>query len=473
MMMIMIMMIMITVVIIVRALHRVLRLKKRTQLSDSERVDAVGIRSLFRTMGGPRLCRLHAAPFSMDARKSYAVFPLCFAVASALTWLLVVNASLRSSIPVVNPDAEHRNSPAALMRGRLLPRPFGNAPFLPPACTDDQRAATRRSLAPRSTGQNTRCPVNTWWDEYIYDKFAARALPLQESDQPLLAIFIGCNKGDDAVEALAKLSGDGQVDKSEFSRELIAAATAKNQNLTKRACPDVQDHPLLRHHALGINRTSKAMVHCVEAMPSTAELLETAARNLPWLAPSGRFHVEHAALARESTAGSIWFPNNAPGVEHLGLGACDSPEGRANCVEVKVHTMDTYVKEKVITGDQRFREETFVIDFLSVDVEGYDWEVLGYGGANWTLGHTRYLEFEYHSQKPWNQVNLSTAVAILETQEFVCYYAGEQKLWRLTGCFQEYMNVHRWSNVACANGALDPELVARMEGVFMRTISTP
>jgi hypothetical protein len=315
--------------------------------------------------------------------------------------------------------------------------------------------------------------LNTWWDDYIYDKFAARVLPLQESDQPLLAIFIGCNKGDDAVEALAKLSGDGQVDTSEFTKEMIAAAAAKNQSLKGRKCPNVQDHPLLRHHALGIGKTSKAVVHCVEAMPSTADLLETAARKLPWLAPSGRFHVEHAALARDSSAGTILFPNDLPGVEHLGLSACDSPAGRATCVEVKVHTMDSYVKEKITYDDQQFREETLVIDFLSVDVEGSDWEVLGYGGANWTLAHTRYLEFEYHEYQPWMQVNLSTAVAFLETQDFVCYYAGEQKLWRLTGCFQEYMNAHGWSNVACANGALDPELVARMEGVFMRTITNP
>jgi hypothetical protein len=133
--------------------------------------------------------------------------------------------------------------------------------------------------------------------------------------------------------------------------------------------------------------------------------------------------------------------------------------------------MDSYVKHVVIGSEQPFSEETLVIDYLSIDVEGYDWEVLGYGGATWTLARTRYLEFEYHSLPPWDQVNLSTAVSSLEEQGFLCYYAGIRKLWRLTGCFQEFMNDHTWSNVACANGALDPELAVQMEAVFLKTVA--
>jgi FkbM family methyltransferase len=314
--------------------------------------------------------------------------------------------------------------------------------------------------------------VNTWWDNYIQHKFVENVLPLQEIEQPLLALFIGCNKGDDAVETLAKLTGDIKVDKYVFNKQLMAAAEARGQLLKGRACPDEEDDRLLRHHALGNNRVGKAVVHCIEAMPSTAKLLHAAAKNLTWLAASGRFHVEHAALARNSKVSKILFPNSKPGMENLGLSACKSPKGRKNCVSVPVYTMDSYVKAKVVGHDQKFSEETLVIDFLSVDVEGNDWEVLGYGGATWTLAHSRYLEFEYHRIPPWNQVNLSTAVASLEEQGFVCYYAGRQKLWRLTGCFQEFMNYHSWSNVACANGALDPELAAQMEAVFMQTITS-
>lgn len=98
----------------------------------------------------------------------------------------------------------------------------------------------------------------------------------------------------------------------------------------------------------------------------------------------------------------------------------------------------------------------FLIDLLLVDVEGYDWQALGQGGADWTLRHARYLEFEYHGIGAWGKTDsLVTAVSVLDERfGFTCYWAGKGQLDGITGCWQAYMEMRSWSNVVCVNRSL-------------------
>ena len=112
------------------------------------------------------------------------------------------------------------------------------------------------------------------------------------------------------------------------------------------------------------------------------------------------------------------------------------------------------------------------IDLLSVDVEGYDWDVLLGGDA--TLKRVNYLEFEYHQVGNWPNHQLSTAIDKLKGQGFVCYWAGAfGQLWRISDCWQEYYNLHYWSNVACVNvNQPSVETMAqRMEELFLQTLA--
>lgn len=70
---------------------------------------------------------------------------------------------------------------------------------------------------------------------------------------------------------------------------------------------------------------------------------------------------------------------------------------------------------------------------LLIDTEGFDPLVLRGGVA--TLARTRYLEFEFHGIGPWLENRLVDVIDTLDKNGFDCYWAGKQRLWRITGCF--------------------------------------
>jgi FkbM family methyltransferase len=63
-------------------------------------------------------------------------------------------------------------------------------------------------------------------------------------------------------------------------------------------------------------------------------------------------------------------------------------------IPVNVTNIDTFVgKEKIE-----------IIDFLSIDTEGYDGTVILGMAKTLSKGHIRVFEFEYHSNPPWNKM---------------------------------------------------------------------
>ena len=109
------------------------------------------------------------------------------------------------------------------------------------------------------------------------------------------------------------------------------------------------------------------------------------------------------------------------------------------------------------------------INVLLIDTEGYDFDVLK--GAEKTLERVEYLEFEFSSAPRWMEFGLIDVIDYMDEKGFTCYWAGWKKLWRITGCWQKHFAKHQWSNVACVNNALKPELAQKMEEVFEGTLA--
>jgi FkbM family methyltransferase len=220
------------------------------------------------------------------------------------------------------------------------------------------------------------------------------------------------------------------------------------------------------------------------------------------------FVVMHAAMAKED--GSVFFPRGAQaGVENKGISNAGCSEGMASdCINVTMYSLDTYTEKFIPKGVQ--------INYLSVDVEGWDFEVL-LGGKR-ALLQVHYLEFEYNwvsalrmiegyaicifsymldaqliflyshfplpvisylsatlQVGPWKRQPLSEVIEYLDGQYgFSCYWAGfNNTLWRITNCWLDHYEAHFWSNIACVNRNIDDvrDLADNMEHLFIETLA--
>jgi FkbM family methyltransferase len=98
------------------------------------------------------------------------------------------------------------------------------------------------------------------------------------------------------------------------------------------------------------------------------------------------FVVTHAAVS--SRNGIVKFPDGEAGQEAYSITHCDQSPSIRNpfCVDVNMYSLDSYV--------EKFVKSRGPINMLSIDAEGWDFDVL-FGGST-TLDRTYYLEFEYH-----------------------------------------------------------------------------
>jgi FkbM family methyltransferase len=315
----------------------------------------------------------------------------------------------------------------------------------PAQCTPAQLQVIDNVLhGPRPISRLTKCPQTTWFDSYLSTKRTPH----------FLSVYVGCNKAFDAIDTMRQVTNDPLFDRPTWRTALKAASGG--QKLSVGACG--QDKKPQSEIQKG-DIISAATMHCIEAMPVTATALKTAASALE-LEKHG-FHIVHAALSRQD--GTTRFPKAVPiGKENFGIFVCEKMDASASsdlCEEVPMHSLDSFVDKHVQDG---------TIHFLSIDVEGNDYDVL-LGGYN-TLKRVEYLEFEYNSVSPWDKHPLSSAVDPLNWLDFTCYWAGQDKLWRITGCYRPQYDGHSWSNVACVNRVLAPELAEQMERKFLETI---
>lgn len=269
----------------------------------------------------------------------------------------------------------------------------------------------------------------------------------------------------DAVNGLRMISGDTKFDKEQWK-----GIFSKNKTMKAGHCNQENELQFSISKSRTI-RNDESYLHCIEAMPVTARELTATANNLGW---EKNFVVSNVAMGSQD--GTVYFPNveDQVGVEGRGAMDCDasSPKRRKalrkTCAQVPLLTLDTYVKQQDSLRDQR-------IDYVSIDVEGFDHQVLM--GANETLPRIGYVEFEYNWKGPWGKVgtkSMSSTIQFMKDHGFVCYWAGSHgNIWRITDCFLDYYNLQFWSNVGCVNQR-DPLMVPmlrQMEEMFDKTLS--
>lgn len=92
-----------------------------------------------------------------------------------------------------------------------------------------------------------------------------------------------------------------------------------------------------------------------------------------------------------------------------------------------------------------------IIDMMIIDTEGNDKLVLD--GAQQLLRSrsVRSFVFEYHLMSPWPSFKLQDVKNVLNNYGYDCFFAGQQRLWKITGenCWNENYEFYDWSNVFC------------------------
>lgn len=351
----------------------------------------------------------------------------------------------------------------------------------PPQCTAEQLnmieyqlPSARCKKTAKQPWQNrcsfsyaTRCPKAVWFEEFHRESHDHHGNNdnnnninnSDDNDEPYrpIAIYVGCNKAMDAVNTLRMLSSDTVFDKDVWRDRLFANETVSAGNCNQEFAPQFA----LQNNAAKL--PLNAIVHCIEASPITARRLNRTVQELGW---QTSLVVVNAAMG--ASDGLARFPDqqvNSVGVETISMEDCTITGYKRFCKTIKRYMLDTYTSQFVLPTSQ-------TIDFLSIDVEGFDWDVLL--GATRTLERVNYLEFEYNWKGSWRNQTLSTAIRHLKERGFVCYWAGSSgNLWRITDCWMDYYDIRFWSNVACVNTRREAvqSMAARMEELFLETLA--
>lgn len=60
------------------------------------------------------------------------------------------------------------------------------------------------------------------------------------------------------------------------------------------------------------------------------------------------------------------------------------------------------------------------------------------------------LSFEYHMVGLWKDLSLKAVVTLLDEAGYDCWFQGQRRLFRVTGCYVPQWEFQAWSNVVCA-----------------------
>jgi FkbM family methyltransferase len=342
---------------------------------------------------------------------------------------------------------------------------------LPEACTPPQMEEINMQLSPKkctetqkkpyeqrcSFTQASKCPDPIWLSNFHKKN--------QRLKHPFLSFFVGCNKAIDAVNTLRMGSKDPKFDVQKWATIL----THGGKSYSGSSCGNLDKNGRLAKD-LEVNISGQAaqpgaQVYCFEPVVATFQELNRTKHTIGW---GDELVLERVALSNEPGVIHVPTMGVALGKENFQINSdkniCETPEAQKSdqCLSIPVNTIDNYMKN---VGDSR------PIHYLSIDVEGYDFNVIK--GAQKTLERVHYLEFEYNWVGPWAKQQLADAIDLFKSKDFVCYFPGVNgNIWRITDCWQEFYAIHSWANVACVNYKI-PEaapLAKRMEKMFLKTL---
>jgi FkbM family methyltransferase len=296
--------------------------------------------------------------------------------------------------------------------------------------------------------QATKCPDPTWIDKH-YKESAAVLTSLEGAStkqESFVGLSIGCNKGFDAINTMRMGTLNTKFDKDAWARVM---GETDHSVCAQNTVPQFDI-------AAGAQARQGEM-HCIELMPLTVSRLTEAAQALDIV--NQGFVITGTGMGKEDSTMLVEKINKV-GKENKGLENGCHGKQTSGCVEVSVLSLDSFVAKYVKSPGP--------IHFLSIDVEGFDFDVM-LGGKE-TLKRVQYLEFEYNHMGSWRKQSLSDAVDLLDENGFTCYWAGRDMLWRITDCWLDFYKLHFWSNVACVNRKQDTKLAKSMEATFQATL---
>jgi FkbM family methyltransferase len=349
----------------------------------------------------------------------------------------------------------------------------------PPTCSNDELMKIRHQLPPEVCVEQyelgilfthlcglttaTKCPKTTWLDDY-YGELQRNYSSTNVIPPGFLGISVGCNKGFDAINTLRMGTFDDTINKASWKQAMTYDGSSLHQSVCNQDAADDTFEVLEPYQKESTSNKNiphpEGEMHCIEPMPQTYEKLNRSAEVLGYSKKG--LKVTHGAISKESGE-MLFHTGGAPGVENLGLASCGTNTAE-ECEAVKVYSLYDFVQQHVKAESSR------PINHLSIDVEGFDGDVL-LGATTDLLKRVEYLEFEYNWMGSWRMQHLYDIVEMLDTNSgLTCYWAGIDRLWRITDCWMSYYDIHVWSNVACVNRHLVPRLASKMEDIFQRTL---
>jgi FkbM family methyltransferase len=308
----------------------------------------------------------------------------------------------------------------------------------------------------------SRCPSSKWLE---------RMLDI-DSKHHRIGVNVGCNKAVDAIGMARQMSRNPLFHKRPWVKTMqnithvkvkMMCAVWGGQSKKRKRIQKLVDYSQVDLTG-DQNNTQSMEYHCIEPMPSTHQVLQQSAKLLG-LSDCG-FHIHPYVIS--NTSGTALFPNSDAGTENMSAGSCSSnqTDDLLNCQKVPMLTLDDFAAKHLDQNDDDAKRK---IDVLSIDTEGFDLPVLR--GARQVLKRTRYLEFEYHGV--WAKEHLlKDAVDLLDELQFVCYFAGQGRLFKVTGAtcwIEDLYEIRMWSNIACVHRS-EHAWLDIMEQTFLDTL---
>lgn len=377
-----------------------------------------------------------------------------------------VEASMKSV-----PDSQLGSGEVQARRESSFPKPQ--------ACTNDQLIKIRHQLPPEVCVEQyslnllfthlcplttaTNCPNASWLDDY-YLELQRNSSSSDLIPPNFLGISVGCNKGFDAINTLRMGTFDDSISKASWKQAMTHDGSSLHHSVCNQDAADDIFEVLEPYQKDSTSKSNlphpEGEMHCIEPMPQTYAKLNRSAEVLGYSQKG--LKITHGAISKESGE-MLFHTGGAAGVENRGLANCGTSNAH-ECEAVKVYSLYDFVQQNVKAESSR------PINHLSIDVEGFDGDVL-LGATTNVLKRVEYLEFEYNWMGSWEQQHLYDMVEMLDTNAgLTCYWAGVDRLWRITDCWMSYFDIHVWSNVACVNRHRVPRLASKMEDTFQRTL---
>ncbi|GFH47721.1 hypothetical protein CTEN210_04196 [Chaetoceros tenuissimus] len=267
----------------------------------------------------------------------------------------------------------------------------------------------------------TKCPLATWLTEYYNILFSSHS-----SVAPFYGISIGCNSHR-AIHHLKLATGDDRWNVTQWD----AALSQESNHSIVNTCSSLYQVDATLEESMERQRRGEFI--CAE--PDFKS-----------------FHYQRSV-------------SKSLGYKELGFKIKYDPT-----YAQKGNRTDTVQKNKAQTSFELNKISKRRINVLRIDIQGYEADIL-FNTSSTVLRNVEYLEFGYHWSETWQKYHLYDVIEMLRKLHFTCYWAGDDRLWKITGCWMSYFDIKTWANIACVNVKKVPVLASIMENKFQNTLS--